>query len=387
MIECSYLNREINIHVATGRIDHCCKMATWPIGNKPIEQNPMSLEIKSSMAAGIWHSACNSCKLDEQKGLISYRKANVDQSEKLNVIVQLPSYCQASCFYCSESLSSTIASYGKWVNLAGKVEPVSMPPLKPKVSISAIENYIASLDPTKDIQLGFVGGEPFITEAFFDYIDPMIDAALRVNPNREVLIGAATNSHNKIEYTKLFYDIINQTKSKYPNSRIITDVAVSIENVGKQAEWSRNLVWQDFLTVLQVHLDNADFCHFKPCWNFTCGDKKGLVRYLKFLTGIKGTSQGHMQFNYVNQKHLRPQVLGKKSCKQIIELQTWDLHQNLQYGFKKYQRWLSNTDNNLKGLAPQTARHIYNVDKIRGTNFVDAFPNLETWYKENLNAL
>lgn len=387
MIECSYLSREINIQVATGRIDHCCKMATWPIGDNPIEQNPMSLEIKSSMAEGRWHPACNSCKLDEQKGLTSYRKANLyDQSPILNVIVQLPSYCQASCFYCSETLSSTIASYGKWVNLAGKVEPVSMPPLKPKVSISAIENYIASLDPTLDIQLGFVGGEPFITEAFFDYIDPMLDAALRVNPKRKVLIGAATNSHNKIEYTQLFYDIINQIRSKYTKGRIITDVAISIENAGKQAEWSRNLVWQDFLNVLQVHLDNADFCHFKPCWNFTCGDRKGLVKYLKFLSQAKGTSQGHMQFNYVNQKHLRPQVLGKKSCEHIGKMRTTYLHKDLKYGFNKYRQWLSNTAN-LKYLAPQTARHIYNIDKIRGTNFVTAFPDLEIWYKENLDAL
>jgi len=389
-LECKILDNEINIDLSTAKITHCCKMSSfWPIGDEPIKKNSISKDIRTSMKKGRWHPYCDACKQDEEKGYTSYRQTNGDTTnvfDSLNVIIQLPSYCQASCFYCTDHLSSTIAGYGSWVDFQGKLRKTKMPSLKPKVEIGKIQDYIASLDPKRNIQLGFVGGEPFITDAFFDYIYPILEAALGVNPKRTVLIGATTNSHNRVEYTQRFYELIQQARDRF-KSTIITDIAVSIENIESRAEWSRNLVWQDFITVLDVHLKNANITHFKPCWNFTCMGKP-LGHFLKFIKDKKAS--GSLQFNYVNQHHLRPQVLGKTPGSVFTNptsFFSWlDLNDAQRGGFDKFKHWLSTTED-LTHLAPLTAKHIYNVDKIRGTDFAKTFPELDYWYKENLNAL
>lgn len=116
-----------------------------------------------------WDPACSRCKLQEEKGLESFRSRNFSKTYPgLEYEIQLDNICNAACIMCGSYNSTTWQKYER--NISG-IPSFSLEEEKRAVD-SRIEHIIKNIiNPDKEISLiRFLGGEPFETDTHLKFL-------------------------------------------------------------------------------------------------------------------------------------------------------------------------------------------------------------------------
>lgn len=156
----------------------CCLFNDISINSYPVNKvsfadftkNHIS-KVKATMETE-WHPGCESCRRDEEQGFQSLRKKyNTQYSGKENSIelldIFLSNQCNLACKMCNPSLSTKLQKLvdtnpeaRKWYNN-----------FKIPSDDYNLENIFNNVDLTKVRGIEFIGGEPFITSDFSNFID------------------------------------------------------------------------------------------------------------------------------------------------------------------------------------------------------------------------
>ena len=389
-IECIFL-KDVDI-TADGHLTHCCKMnMVIPFTKKDITEdplwfmnNPVSTRIRDDFKNGIRNSACTECWKAEDAGIDSHRTLHLNQINEATTFsmnVQLPSYCNGTCFYCSPDLSSSIASYRAWIDHAGEeMKPVAAT-LNVAADMSDIANFVDALELTGPYaSVSFTGGEPFLQDNFSERLPLLINAFFKTQQRANYLRGleiiVSTNCNTKLGYLDNFYNLIDELNKKY-NNKIIISINVSIENTEAKAEYCRGIDWDNFINTLNYHFKRAVSVSVKPTFNVLT--VTNLPEYIKFLSDYDFK---YINWGAVNQTFMRVDVLDTSFCKYVDD--AINVANNMHSENKEKLITYMNQLNALIGTntveAAKFKQTITALDKIKGTDVLSAFPEMKEWF-------
>ncbi len=190
------------------------------------------LEIKQSMDQGVWHKACEYCRVVEQRddNIKSKRQMSLtkfDNTIEKDTLLELqlaPGYfCNIQCRTCTPYLSSS------WIK-----EYRTMPDkLLPERNLFPIEHVQVSPAPVYDYakddwsnlkQVDFVGGEPIYNNEFYVQLKKLFN-----NTGGNCCVNFTTNGTIAIDFKK--YPWISEFNDMH--------IVFSIDSVGPSAEFIR----------------------------------------------------------------------------------------------------------------------------------------------------
>ena len=282
------------------------------------------LEIKQSMDQGVWHKACEYCRVVEQRDdnikskrqLLLSKLNNTIEKDTLLELQLAPGYfCNIQCRTCTPYLSSS------WIK-----EYRTMPDkLLPERNLFPIEHVQVSTAPVYDYakddwsnlkQVDFVGGEPIYNNEFYVQLKKLFN-----NTGGNCCVNFTTNGTIAIDFKK--YPWISEFNDMH--------IVFSIDSVGPSAEFIRtgtnwNKVEQNikfyqslpkFEKNLSYHLTNSVLNIFETV---------NTINHLKFLgvppnlLTIHVTEPRYLSYTVLtdNEKTKIAQLLQGTSAKYII---------------------------------------------------------------------
>lgn len=156
-----------------------------------------------------WHKGCRPCQQDEQEGFQSIRKKyNSMLSGKKSSIealdIFLSDHCNLACKMCNPSNSNKLK---KLVDTNPQIQKW-YENIKVSSNNYNLTNIFKDIDLTKITTVNFIGGEPFITSDFFDFIDFLDKENLIGNITCTVFTNGTFFPHKFLDILKKFKTII-----------------------------------------------------------------------------------------------------------------------------------------------------------------------------------
>lgn len=209
----------------------CCRSREWNVSfpkvytEKEYQDLPETKELKSVMASGQWHSICERCKIEEERGAESMRQKSLRRYSGAKGRIEfleftLSNKCNLACRMCNHKLSTTWGDYarqnpGLWKD---EVTPFF------EHNLDQIKKWLEGSDLNYLRRVKVAGGEPFMSKRFFEFIDWLIDEGYSKNISLQFITNGTFYSDKIIEKFKRFGEL---------------DVQMSIEGTGKLEEYIR----------------------------------------------------------------------------------------------------------------------------------------------------
>ena len=233
-INCVEFETILDLNLVYATQAHCCKFKNIQIthknhlaefkelGYKFFQNNSHTVHVRNELAAGRRPERCSDCWEHEDKGIESWRMMKNklrDDNPPISINLQLSSLCNHACFYCVPNLSSTIQKFKSWFNpLTESVTETNIHENKHIITLGHVKEYIENLPiENKVLSMGMTGGEPFITDEFYDHFESLILAFCSKDPSRKFQFEISTNTNVKVENLNRFYETISRLKEKFSN--------------------------------------------------------------------------------------------------------------------------------------------------------------------------
>ena len=232
--------------------------------------------------------------------------------------ISLGNTCDMKCMYCSHHYSTQWAAERI---KHGEITQEQYDKEFPKTDSLFIEKFwewFAKVGRQNVERLGIIGGEPLIMPEFYSFMDRIIASIKEIESERDakLIVWVVTNMNTPPAYLEKFI-----TYLKSMNKEIKFEILVSMESVGKRAEYIRNGVnWERFEKNVNTILGLKDV-------DFNFGFI--LSQNILSITNVKEMIQFIENLYF---KHGRP-ISIKQS---IVTHPTWQNPTNLTPDFAKY---------------------------------------------------
>lgn len=209
----------------------CCRSREFKVDfpkvstEKEYQALPETKELKAVMASGKWHSVCERCKIEEDRGAESMRQKSLRRYTGAKGRIEfleftLSNKCNLACRMCNHKLSTTWGDYarqnpGLWKD---EVTPFF------EHNLDQIKKWLEGSDLNYLRRVKVAGGEPFMSKRFFEFIDWLIDEGYSKNISLQFITNGTFYSDKIIQKFKRFREV---------------DVQISIEGTGKLEEYIR----------------------------------------------------------------------------------------------------------------------------------------------------
>jgi hypothetical protein len=259
-LDCYFPYKDILIDVPRNEIKWCCKLLEGSsLDNhnpKSPETDPLLMDIRNSLAAGVEHSACDNCWRAEHKQIKSWRQTegkipdflkqeNLDVDPYNKQFTRLEIFfdntCDLACIYCGPWLSSKWVQENQNTKMFGN-KPVDIhkeDDVKIQKIIDTIRTVGKRANPNGRVDLAILGGEPFLSPQvkngkFKRFVDAFYEGAPK---STELLLNFITNCNTPDKIFETNLDYLKQCKEAYPN--LIVHISMSLECTGKLTEITR----------------------------------------------------------------------------------------------------------------------------------------------------
>ena len=215
----------------------CCLMGAgaWDSSYSKLHTNKNFIEIKQSMDQGIWHTACEKCRVIEvlhetdtksrrQLTSVNYTSPDYNKSNGLVELQLSPGYmCNLQCRSCKPTLSSS------WIKedlaLPSGLSQTPRNKFNIPINIDQILKYDYSSDDWSAVKyVTFVGGEPLYNPEFYTLLEKLL-----VDTDGNCDIAVTTNCTVPLNLDK--YQLLTKFKSVH--------LTLSVDAVGSSAEFIR----------------------------------------------------------------------------------------------------------------------------------------------------
>lgn len=364
-------------------MSHCCKFEIInlnvneikELGSNYFTNNSETVKARKELSQGIKTSRCKDCWELEDAGKSSWRTSRQISSDMVKLNLQLSSLCNQTCYYCTQTLSSSIARYGSWVRHdTGEIFSWGKEKIDPVINFDHIIQFVDSIpNSIKTLEIGLTGGEPLIIENFNEHVKLMIELFCSKDKHRSIKLAISTNTNVKINNLFYFYEIINELKSKFG---IDIQITTSIENIEDRTEYVRGgLVWSNFVDNFNLHNAKADCHNIRLTVNpFSIVN---IVDFVKFFSSYNIK----FDYNYPHQKFFRTEILDHSFLSELTKLEEYVKSNNLDHKF--IGQWYTKLKFNIsddKLNARIFRKTITNIDSIRNTNWRVVFPEYIEWF-------
>jgi len=293
---CYFLYNLITFDVPKNRVTWCCKQTE---GNtlssfNPHEyyNDPVLTDIRESLKNNIKHKICDICWKAEANGLTSWRLTeeglipphikNIDdfKTQVTRLEIKLDNTCDLACIYCGPWDSTTWQKEHKKHKFHNyEIDDLQLN-LQDKIinTIKTIGQY------NKTLEIGFVGGEPFLSKHLKDgkfkkFVDAYFATA---GVAASLTLKFVTNANTPTKILSKTLKTLEQTKRQYPNLNI--HVALSLESTKQYTEVSRfGSTWDHVDTNIRTWLSyNWINITINTAFNsLTLADLPNFIDYLK----------------------------------------------------------------------------------------------------------
>jgi sulfatase maturation enzyme AslB (radical SAM superfamily) len=263
----------MQVDLQHGKVKACCKTPFQRIEEAQIERlgsitifnSEYLQERRREMLAGVRHSDCNTCWIQEDLGLLSYRysqsanepfrssipvlqaQRRLDDAVPKHIEIILNTNCDLKCCYCGPEFSSAwaveIRNQGPYPQPHDDPQNAPASPLFPKAFWQWFDDNRHSIE-----YVQFNGGEPLIQSEFY----ASLERILNFTGTRELRIGVISNLNtppNKMEKLHRILPLLLERHS--------FRLGISQDSVNERAEYIRNgLNWSRFDENLRGLLKN-----------------------------------------------------------------------------------------------------------------------------------
>jgi len=382
-IKCNELYNSYDINLINGAMSHCCKFESIPLNINEVKKlgfnyfsnNTETIKARTELSQGIKTTRCKDCWELEDVGKASWRTSRQIPLDIVRLNLQTSSLCNQTCYYCTHTLSSSIARYGSWVKHdTGEIFSWVKEKIDPVINFEQVIQFVDSIpESVKMLEFGLTGGEPFIVDNFNENIKLMLHMFCKKDKDRSVQISISTNTNVDVNNLLHFYEIIKELKSKHNLKLLIT---TSIENLEERAEYVRGgLVWSNFVNNFNIHNAKADYHDIRLTVN-----PFSIVNIVDFVKFFSSYNAG-FSYNYPHQKFFRTEILDHSFLPELTKLEEYIKSNNLSHRFS--DQWYKKLKTNIsddKSNAQVFRKTITNIDSIRNTNWRTIFPEYIEWF-------
>jgi hypothetical protein len=427
--------KQVSLHLATGLNNSCYHPPLHEIQIKDIQRSPSGLhntahkkEQRKLMLNGERPSECGYCWAMEDNGKLSdrhYRSGESWAAKDFGKIVSgewnddvIPSYvevnfnhaCNLACSYCSPQFSSTwqqeVERHGGYPtstihndpdHFRGRNRPIPVRDHNPYVE--AFWSWWPTLYPELE-HFRMTGGEPLLdknTYRVFDYVlaNPKPDLHLNVTSNFSV------DEKSWQRYKGYVKELCEGEKIEHFMQFI------SLDSFGPQAEYIRHgldfdLLW-DRVNQFLTEIPGRNSVTFIVTMNNL--SVTGLPNLFAGILGLRKIYSKTYQRVWFDTPVLRQptwqslQILPESYVEQLEHLWAWMIRQietedTRFQGFKDYEiarldrdiAWMRDGQQLPKEYVDRNKADFYRFfsehDRRRGTDFLQTFPEMATWWKE-----
>ena len=357
--------------------------------------------VRADLAAGIQHSACNSCWQSERVQGVSQRtRVNDQHQDLLNTIdidptgkledqlirfwdIRDSNICNMGCVSCNPSASSLLnqeslarSQDAQWQKIHRSIGDTAV--LR-NWSQDAVETQVIDHLGPHTRHLYFAGGEPLINRTHYTILKYLIQHNLSHN----ITLFYNTNLLKLNHFGEDLWDQWRQFKT--------VNIGVSIDAVGARAEYARwGTVWStvDKNCRSLVNSSSAKLVGINTTQSmYTLGGLKNTIRWFNSV-GFTGSLRfSHaMGPDWLNKQVLplewRQQLVS--SCEDEIDMYSFPLvewkrlrHEILQ------DTW---PDQRRQRAASTAIRVLDKIDSVRNTQWKQCFPELESLLLQTINS-
>jgi hypothetical protein len=379
---------------------------------------PQFVERRDHLLKGKRHYDCETCWKLEAKGFKSSRHdQNILSSMKkntgiqFNTIEELRSYdglqrsnyancieivlnnvCDAKCTYCNEVFST------QWYLEKKKFNDSNIMRTPEDKRDPQLEKYFWSWYKTigsKELwRFGFIGGEPLIVDALYEYLDQLIliHDELSISTKKEICI--TTNMNTPPVYFKKFLEFIPKLEKHF---KII--LQVSGENLGKELEYIRSgVIAKRWMSNIEYLLENTQIqINFLPTLNLLC-----LPKFSKYLEYWEELCLKHKPIpifdNIVTTPWIQSPMIAPKEFADFLDspieilerMKGWEkIPNDIRWSWDNFLTFLHSTRDGIKknksiqemkNEAVAFYKYFYNLDLRRNTSVTNTFPEFKPIY-------
>ena len=281
-----------------GEFRSCCRTPSNKVTEEDLEKygidaflnNPKMKQSRLDLVKGIKTSDCNTCWQIEDSGMTSPRQGgeqfwhhlrmrkqtfNVDYKAELltsqlsritdvnNPVlnshypymleISLGNTCDMKCMYCNHHYSTQWAT--EEIKL-GRISQEQYDREFPKAPDMFDEKFWEWFNKVgvECGRIGIIGGEPLIMPEFYTFVDKLVEAKKNSKVTRKTSLWIVTNMNTPKNYLDKFLNYLPKLSETFN-----VEILVSMESVGKKAEYIRNGVdWDKFVSNLDKVLSNKD---------------------------------------------------------------------------------------------------------------------------------
>lgn len=229
--------KNLNVVSSTGlKLGPCC--LSTPLNAEKIDfcNNKYLQTVRNSWSQGVWPTACNNCKQNENQGLISRRQGSNSwyrDNDMYNTDVELVrldywtgNLCNLACVICGPEFSSV---WKQELNY----------PIESKKTI--VNNFWTSLDTSHLRYVHFNGGEPLLSKEHVKFLHAL---------SNKNLIHISYNTNGTVLPSQELIDLWSQYK--------LVQLDFSIDDIGARFEYQRYPAkWSKVASNLQWYIDYA----------------------------------------------------------------------------------------------------------------------------------
>lgn len=277
-------------------IGYCCRSPRVIINNDMVDEYkeelfsnlPQFVERREALLNNVKHKDCATCWQLEDNGFKSSRHdrdmfyymkkntsvefktvpemVNFPQITRSNyadcIEIVLNNVCDAKCTYCNEVFSTQWYLEKKKFN-DPNIERVPADNRSPQVE-EYFWNWYQNIGMKELWRFGFIGGEPFIVDALYEYLDKLIEIHEKHPTNKKKELCITSNMNTPSLYFRKFQEYLPKLQKHFT-----VIIQASGESVGKELEYVRSGVFHErWKSNIEYFLENTTVTlNFLPTLN------------------------------------------------------------------------------------------------------------------------
>jgi len=349
-------------------------------GEKDVESCNFCYTLEDNQAWSMRQDLLDSFN-DDIPQILEEKPINVKAPKSLALLID--TFCPLKCVYCGpRSSSSWEADIKKNGNFKSWKHNIPAPENREYFAEYFWEWFDKNI---KDIEtLTILGGEPTLQPKFYEIVDKIIE----ISKHRTEIFRLDVDT-NGDTLSHLMPKVIEMLQKLNDADNVKTNFVFSMESFGKRAEYIRyGLSWERFdnnvKMILDQNFDNLVGIGFQTTLNSLC--ISSLPLFIKYAIDLedKYGKEFYWHRNVVNNPRFQSPFILTPDFAKYIE-QTLNLikdRPHMSHMFELYESILTglNGNKNRDNLRANWYRFINEHDERRGTNFLETFPEMKTFY-------